>query len=129
MLTVAVHLLQQNQTHLIHKPDYPLYSNFSYSTLRKRCINGYSHEIFLYQSGTNSEQAAAINAALATELEMDAKPASMITTKNHACEFFIQKAKLKNLHPITCMSSLSLNSSKSIHFFNGNHKHFECLHF
>ncbi len=54
---------------------------------------------------------AAMNAALVTELEMDAKPASMIATKNRACEFFIQKAKLKNLNPITCMGSLGLNSS------------------
>ncbi len=30
---------------------------------------------FPHQSGTNSEQAAAMNAALVTELEMDAKPA------------------------------------------------------
>ncbi len=74
-----------------------------------------------------SEQAAAMNAALVTELEMDAKPAPMITTENHACEFFIQKAKLKNLNPITCMDSLALNSIKSIQFFNGDHTHVEFL--
>ncbi len=82
---------------------------------------------FPHQSGTNSEQATAINAALVTELEMDAKPASMITTKNRACQFFIEKAKLKNLNPITYMGSLGLNSTKSIQFFNGDHKHVEFL--
>jgi hypothetical protein len=88
---------------------------------------GIRMKYFPHQSGTNSEQAAAMNAALVTELEMDAKPALMITTKNRACEFFIQKAKLKNLNPITCMGSLGLNSSKSIQFFNGDHKHVEFL--
>ena len=48
----------------------------------------------LHQSGANSEQAAAMNTALVTELKMDAKQAPMIATKNRACEFFIQKAKL-----------------------------------
>jgi hypothetical protein len=56
---------------------------------------GIRMKYFSHQSGTNSEQVAAMNAALVTELEMDAKPASMITTKNCACEFFIQKAKIK----------------------------------
>ncbi len=88
---------------------------------------GIRMKYFPNQSGTNSEQAAAMNAALVTELEMDAKPASMITTKNRACEFFIQKAKLKNLNPITCMGSLGLNSTKSIQFFHGDHKHVEFL--
>jgi hypothetical protein len=83
-----------------------------YFLIRKSiCVKNFSH-----QSGTNSEQAAAINAALVTELEMDAKPASMITTKNRACEFFIQKAILKTLKPITCMGNLGLNSSKLIQF-------------
>ncbi len=50
---------------------------------------GIRMKYFPHQSGTNSEQAAAMNAALVTELEMDAKPAPMITTKNRACEFFI----------------------------------------
>jgi hypothetical protein len=68
-----------------------------------------------------------MNAALVTELEMDAKPASIITTKNRACEFFIQKAKLHNLNPITYMGSLGLNSTKSIQLFNGDHKHVEFL--
>jgi hypothetical protein len=68
-----------------------------------------------------------MNAALVKELKMDAKPASMIITKNRACEFFIQKAKLKNLNPITCMGSLGLNSTKSIQFFNGDNKHVEFL--
>ncbi len=82
---------------------------------------------FPHHSGANSEQVATMNTALVTELEMDAKPAPMITTKNRACEFFIQKAKLKNLNPITCMGSLNLNSSKSIQFFNGDHKQVEFL--
>jgi uncharacterized protein YvpB len=82
---------------------------------------------FPHQSGVNSEQVAAMNAALVTELEMDAKPASMITTKNRAFEFFIEKAKLKNLNPIICMGSLGLNSTKSIQLFNGDHKHVEFL--
>ena len=68
-----------------------------------------------------------MNAALVKELKMDAKLASMIITKNRACEFFIQKAKLKNLNPITCMGSLGLNSTKSIQFFNGDNKHVEFL--
>ena len=88
---------------------------------------GIRMKYFPHQSGANSEQAAAMNAALVTELEMDAKPASMITTKNRACEFFIDKAKLKNLNPITCMGSLGLNSTKSIQFFNGDHKQVEFL--
>ncbi len=50
---------------------------------------GIRMKYFPNQSGTNSEQAAAMNAALVTELAMDAKPASMITTKNRAWEFFI----------------------------------------
>lgn len=75
---------------------------------------GICMKYFPHQSETNSEQAAAMNAALVTELKMDEKLASMITTKNRACEFFIHKAKLKNLNPITCMGSLGLNSSKSI---------------
>ena len=36
-------------------------------------------------------------------------------------------AKLKNLNPITSMGSLGLNSTKSIQFFNGDHKHVEFL--
>jgi hypothetical protein len=73
------------------------------------------------------EQIAGMNVALVNELEMDAKPASMITTKNRTCEFFIDKAKLKKLNPIICMGRLGLNSSKSIQFFNGDHKHLEFL--
>jgi hypothetical protein len=88
---------------------------------------GIRMKYFPHQSGINSEQAAAMNAALVTELEMDAKPVSMITTKNRACEFFIKKAKLKNFNPITCMGSLGLDSTKSIQFFNGGHKHVEFL--
>ncbi len=88
---------------------------------------GIRMKYFPHKSGTNSEQAAAINAALVTELEIDAKPASMITTKNRTCEFFIGKAKLRNLNPITCIGSLGLNSGKSIQFLNGNHKHVEFL--
>jgi hypothetical protein len=65
---------------------------------------------FSHQSGANSKQVA-----------------TMITTENRACEFFIQKAKLKNLNPIKCMGSLGLNSSKSIQFFNGDHKHVKFL--
>lgn len=51
-----------------------------------------------------------MNSALVNELEQDEKPASMIAAKNRTCEFFIQKAKLKNLNAITCMGSLGLNS-------------------
>jgi hypothetical protein len=58
---------------------------------------------------------------------MDIKPMEMITAKNRIYEFFIQKAKLKNLNAITCMGSLGLNSTKSVQFFNGEHKHVEFL--
>ncbi len=58
---------------------------------------------------------------------MNTKPASMIITKNPSCEFFIQKAKLKNLNAITCMGSFGLNSQKSMQFFNGDRKHIEFL--
>lgn len=68
-----------------------------------------------------------MNAALVNELEQDEKPASMISAKNRTSEFFIQKAKLKNLNAISCMASLGLNSNKSIQFFNGDHKHVEFL--
>jgi hypothetical protein len=68
-----------------------------------------------------------MNAALVSELEQDEKPASMIAAKNRTYEFFIQKAKLKNLNAITCMASLGLNSHKSMQFFNGDHKHVEFL--
>ncbi len=88
---------------------------------------GIRMKYFPHDTGINSEQAAAINATFVTELEMEAKPASMITTKNRACEFFIQKAKLKNPNLITRMGSLGLNSTKSIQFFNGDHKHVEFL--
>jgi hypothetical protein len=88
---------------------------------------GIRMKYFPKTTGINHEQIAAMNAALVNELEQDAKPAAMITTKNRACEFFIQKAKLKNLNPITCMGSLGLNSSKSIQLFNGDHKHVEFL--
>jgi hypothetical protein len=88
---------------------------------------GIRMKYFPHQSGINSEQAAAMNVALMTELEMDAKPSPMIATKNRACEFFIQKTKLKNLNLITCMGNLGLNSSKSIQLFNGDHKHVEFL--
>jgi hypothetical protein len=37
-----------------------------------------------------------------------------IAAKNRICEFFIQKAKLKNLNAITCMGSFGLNSNKSM---------------
>ncbi len=77
--------------------------------------------------GINHEQIAAMNAALVNELEQDEKPPSIIAAKNRTCEFFIQKAKLKNLNAITCMGSLGLNSQKSIQFFNGDHKHVEFL--
>jgi hypothetical protein len=88
---------------------------------------GIRMKYFPHESGTNSEQAAAMNAALLTELEMDAKPAPMTTTKNRACKCFTQKAKLKNLNSITCMGSLDLNSSKSIQLLNDDHKHVEFL--
>jgi hypothetical protein len=76
---------------------------------------------FPHESGVNNEQAAAMNAVLMVELEMDAKPQAIIPTKNRVCEFFIQKAKLKNLNPSTCMNSLGFNSTKSIQFFGGDH--------
>jgi hypothetical protein len=50
----------------------------------------------------------------------------MIITKNRACEFFIEKAKLKSLNPITCMGSIGLNSIKSIQFLR-RYKHVEFL--
>jgi hypothetical protein len=52
---------------------------------------GIRRKYFPHQSGTNSEQAAAMNAALVTELEMDTKTTPMITTKNRACEFSSKK--------------------------------------
>ncbi len=75
----------------------------------------------------NHEQIAAINAALVNELEQDVKIASIIAAKNRTCEFFIQKANLKNLNAITCMGSLGINSQKSMQFFNDDHKHVEFL--
>jgi hypothetical protein len=88
---------------------------------------GIRMKYFPHSTGDNDEQAAAMNAALVTELEMDIKPMEMITAKNRIYEFFIQKAKLKNLNAITCMGNLGLNSTKSIQFFNGEHKHVEFL--
>lgn len=75
----------------------------------------------------NHEQAAAMNAALVTELEMDTHPPAMIGAKNRLYEFYINKAKLKNMNPITCMSSLGLTSQKSMQFFNGDHKYVDFL--
>jgi len=77
---------------------------------------GIRMKYFPRDTGINHEQVAAMNAALVTELEHDVKPASMIAAKNRTCEFFIQKAKLKNLNAITCMGSLGLNSNKSVQF-------------
>jgi hypothetical protein len=88
---------------------------------------GIRMKYFPHDTGVNNEQAAAMNAALVSELEMDIKPMAMITAKNRVYEFFIQKAKFKNLNAITCMSSLGLNSTKSVQFFNGEHKHVEFL--
>jgi hypothetical protein len=70
---------------------------------------------FPRKTDVNHEQTAAINAALINELEHDKKPTSMII------------AKLKNLIAIRCMSSLGLNSNKSMQFFNGDYKHVEFL--
>jgi len=91
------------------------------------CRNGYPLKYFPLSAGDNDEQAAAMNAALVTELEMDIKPMKMIPAKNRIYEFFTQKAKLKNLNAITCMGNLGLNSTKSVQFFNGEHKHVEFL--
>ena len=77
---------------------------------------GIRMKYFPRDTGVNHEQIAAMNAALVNELEQDEKPASMIAAKNRTSEFFIQKAKLKNLNAITCMSSLVLNSNESIQF-------------
>jgi hypothetical protein len=88
---------------------------------------GIHMKYFSNKTGTNHEQIAAMNAALVTELEQDAKPSAIIAAKNRTCEFFIQKAKLKNLNAITCMGSLGLNSNKSMQFFNGDHKNIEFL--
>ncbi len=49
---------------------------------------GIRMKYFPNKNGFNHEQTATINAAPVTELELDAKPASMITTKNRACDFF-----------------------------------------
>lgn len=49
------HFLQQNQNYSLCKPDYLLYLGFSYLTLTKRFINGYTYEIFSDIGGTNSE--------------------------------------------------------------------------
>ncbi len=65
-------------------------------------------------TGVNHEQIATMNTALVTELEIDAKPESIIPRKNRTCEFFIEKTKLEDLNPITCMGSLELNSNKLI---------------
>ena len=88
---------------------------------------GIRMKYFPRDTGLNHEQIAAMNAALVNELEQDEKPASMIAAKNRTCEFFIQKAKLKNLNAVTCMGSLGLNPTKSVQFFNGEHKHVEFL--
>jgi hypothetical protein len=48
---------------------------------------GIRMKYFPHETGTNSEQAAAMNAALVTELEMDAKPASMITPRTVPANF------------------------------------------
>ncbi|MEO0047069.1 MAG: hypothetical protein RLZZ410_28 [Pseudomonadota bacterium] len=82
---------------------------------------------FPNDGGNNHEQAAAMNAALVTELEMDMHPPSMIATKNRLYEFYITKAKLKEMNPITCMSGLGLTSQKSMQFFNGEHKYVDFL--
>jgi hypothetical protein len=88
---------------------------------------GIRMKYFPRDTGLNHEQIAAMNAALVNEPEQDEKPAPIIAAKNPTCEFFIQKARLRNLNTITCMGSLGLNSSKSIQFFNGDHKHVEFL--
>jgi hypothetical protein len=82
---------------------------------------------FPTKNGVNPEQVAAVNSALMNELEMEAKPASIIVAKNRACEFFIQNAKLRNLNHISCMASLGLSSQNSMQFFNGEHKHVDFL--
>lgn len=76
---------------------------------------GIRMKYFPSDTGMNHEQIAAINSAPVNELE-HYKPASIIATKDRANEFFIQKAKLKNLNAITCMGSLGLNSQKSMWF-------------
>ncbi len=88
---------------------------------------GIRMKYFPNSTSLNNEQVAAMNAALVTELESDTKPTEMITAKNRVYEFFIQKAKLKNLNAVTCMGSLGLNPTKSVQFFNGEHKHVEFL--
>ena len=88
---------------------------------------GIRMKYFPRNTGVNHEQIAAMNAALVNESEQDEKPVSIIAAKNRICEFFIQKAKLKNLNAITCMGSLGLNSQKSTQFFYGDHKHVEFL--
>jgi len=82
---------------------------------------------FPRNTGVNHEQIAAMNATLVNESEQDEKSVSIIAAKNRICEFFIQKAKLKNLNAITCMSSLGLKPQKLMHFFYGDHKHVEFL--
>lgn len=78
---------------------------------------GIRMKYFPHANRVNNEQAAAMNAALVSELEQDEKPPAMIAAKNRTCEFFIQKANLKNFNAITCMGSLRLNSQKSMQFF------------
>jgi hypothetical protein len=67
---------------------------------------------FPRETGVNHEQIAAMNAAPVSKLETDIKSTAMITAKNRVYQFFIQKAKLKNLNAVTCMGSLGLNSNK-----------------
>ncbi len=50
---------------------------------------------FPHESGANSEEAAAMNAALVTELEIDAKPAPMITTKIVPANFLLIRQSLR----------------------------------
>jgi hypothetical protein len=88
---------------------------------------GLRMKYFPNNGGANHEQAAAMNAALVSELEMDTHPPAMIAAKNRLYEFYINKAKLKNMNAITCMSSLSLTSQKSMQFFNGEHKYVDFL--
>ena len=82
---------------------------------------------FPQAQGNNQDQAATMNAALAAEMELDVKPTGMITAKNRAYEFFIEKAKAKNMNPISSMSSLGLNSQKALQFFKGDHRQVEFL--
>ena len=76
-----------------------------------------SHKKYASNSnGANRQQVAGMNAALETELEIETHPLGMIAAENRCYESYINKAKLKNLNAILCISGLGLTTQKSMQF-------------